>query len=133
MPNKENLIAQAHKLTVEEQSKGGKKSGEVRRGKKLFREIIEEILDEPGGVYNGEAVTKKELIGIRATAYLLQKDEDGKPVLDARDYLYAFEKLRDTLGEKPMEKVAMTVSDDRDALDEILEQLGTVENAKPKG
>lgn len=44
MANEKNLIPQAHKLTVEEQSAGGKRSGEVRREKKLFRELAQEVL-----------------------------------------------------------------------------------------
>ena len=47
MANIENLIPQAHKLTVEEQSKGGKKSGEVRREKKTMKELAETLLSMP--------------------------------------------------------------------------------------
>ena len=39
MANSENLIPQAHVLTVEEQSKGGKMSGEKRRQRKTLAEI----------------------------------------------------------------------------------------------
>lgn len=46
MANEKNLKPQAHKLTVEEQSRGGQKSGEVRREKKAFRELTEEILSQ---------------------------------------------------------------------------------------
>ena len=44
MANKENLIPQAHVLTVEEQSKGGKKSVEVRRQKKTIQKILNDFL-----------------------------------------------------------------------------------------
>ncbi len=44
MANKQNLIPQAHKLTVEEQSKGGKKSVEVKRERKKFKETMEMLL-----------------------------------------------------------------------------------------
>ena len=40
MANKNNLIPQAHVLTVDEQSKGGKKSGEVRRENKMIQEMV---------------------------------------------------------------------------------------------
>lgn len=43
----ENLIPQAHVLTVDEQSKGGVKSVEVRRGRKKAREIAEILLSMP--------------------------------------------------------------------------------------
>lgn len=39
MANEQNLIPQAHVLTVEEQSKGGKISGEKRRQRKTLAEI----------------------------------------------------------------------------------------------
>ncbi len=39
MANEQNLIPQAHKLTVEEASKGGKASGQVRRQKKTLAQI----------------------------------------------------------------------------------------------
>ena len=44
MANKENLIPQAHVLTVEEQSKGGKKSVEVRRQKNTVQKILNDFL-----------------------------------------------------------------------------------------
>lgn len=39
MANPDTLVPQAHKLTLEEQSKGGKKSGEVRRQRKTLAQI----------------------------------------------------------------------------------------------
>ena len=47
MANKENLIPQAHVLTVEEQSKGGQKSVQVRREKKTIQRILSDFLDAP--------------------------------------------------------------------------------------
>ena len=44
MANKENLIPQAHTLTVEEQSKGGKASVNARREKKTFQKLAEVAL-----------------------------------------------------------------------------------------
>ena len=45
MANEKNLIPQAHKLTVEEQSAGGRRSGEVRREKRTIQKILTELLD----------------------------------------------------------------------------------------
>ena len=45
MANEKNLIPQAHILTVEEQSAGGKKSAEVRREKKTIQKLLTEILE----------------------------------------------------------------------------------------
>lgn len=47
MPNESNLKPQAHKLTVEEQSKGGKKSAKSRRNKKLMKEQMQHLLSLP--------------------------------------------------------------------------------------
>ena len=45
MANEKNLIPQAHILTVEEQSAGGKKSAQVRREKKTIQKILSDLLD----------------------------------------------------------------------------------------
>lgn len=47
MPNEQNLIPGGYELTVEEQSKGGKKSGESRRRKKSMREKMKLLLSLP--------------------------------------------------------------------------------------
>ena len=45
MANEQNLIPQAHILTVEEQSKGGQKSAQVRREKKTVQKILNDFLE----------------------------------------------------------------------------------------
>ena len=45
MANEKNLIPQAHILTVEEQSAGGKKSAKSRREKKTIQKILADLLD----------------------------------------------------------------------------------------
>lgn len=45
MANEKNLIPQAHKLSVEEASKGGIASGKARREKKTVQRILSELLD----------------------------------------------------------------------------------------
>lgn len=44
MANEQNLIPQAHVLTVEEASKGGKRSAQVRREKKTVQKILNDFL-----------------------------------------------------------------------------------------
>lgn len=44
MANENNLIPQAHILTVEEQSAGGKKSAQARREKKTIQKILADLL-----------------------------------------------------------------------------------------
>lgn len=46
MANSENLIPQAHTLTVEEASKGGKNSGKSRREKKTIQTILTDYLNQ---------------------------------------------------------------------------------------
>jgi MoaA/NifB/PqqE/SkfB family radical SAM enzyme len=41
----DNLIPQAHKLTVEEASRGGKASAEARREKKTVKKILTDLMD----------------------------------------------------------------------------------------
>lgn len=59
MANKnDNLIPGGHKLTLEEQSAGGIRSGEVRREKATFKKTLEMLLDEK----NSKGETYRELI-----------------------------------------------------------------------
>lgn len=59
MPNPKNLIPQAHKLTVEEQSMGGKKSQEVQAKKRQRGEMWKELV-------NTEITNEKMLANLRA-------------------------------------------------------------------
>ena len=45
MANNPNLIPQAHVLTVEEQSKGGKASAKKRKERKLFKDALLALLE----------------------------------------------------------------------------------------
>ncbi len=87
MANEQNLIP-FDKLTENEQRKiasaGGKASGEARRARKTLKEELLLLLSE------GD--TQKSV-----SVALLKKAMDG----DVR----AFEVLRDSIGEKPVEKV----------------------------
>lgn len=93
MANKQNLKPQAHKLTVDEQSKGGKASGKTRRKRKEFKEALKIALT----VVMEDNKTVQE-IGIEA---LMSKFMKGDPKV--------FELIRDTIGEKPTEKQEVKV------------------------
>lgn len=93
MANEQNLIPGAHKLTLEEQSAGGKASGEARRRKKLMREAFDELLsrdyhDKDGNMLDGTSALAAKVF---------------KQALDGD--LKAFEIIRDTTGQKPVERV----------------------------
>lgn len=104
MANKlDNLLKgdATHKLTAEEASKGGKKSAEVRRAKKELRQCFEallgsEVLDKK----TGDAMTGAEAAALTVFRKALKGD------------LKAFELLRDTAGQKPVEKVVIGEIDD---------------------
>ncbi len=93
----DNLIPQAHKLTVDEQSKGGKKSGDARRKRKEFKTLLETALCEQVEV-NEKAMSRAEAIVISLIAKA------------ARGDVQAFLAIRDTIGEKPKDKVDVKVN-----------------------
>jgi len=68
--NIDNLIPEAHKLTLEEQSAGGRASGEARREKATMRKTLEMLLDEK----NNKGKTYREL----TTLGLIKGAIDGK-------------------------------------------------------
>ena len=94
MANTKNLKPQAHKLTVEEQSKGGKASGEKRRQRKTFAEAFDAWLSADHKDKNGNKMNGMDIL----TAAIIQKAAKG----DVR----AFEVIRDSVGEKPIDKIA---------------------------
>lgn len=57
----DNLIPQAHILTLEEQSAGGKASVEARRRKKAMREMLSEALQIVVTNSQGESKTLEEI------------------------------------------------------------------------
>jgi hypothetical protein len=104
MANEQNLIPGGHKLTQEEQSKGGKASGEARRNKKLLRDCIDYLLEREDkatiGV-DGSPMSGAEQLAYNLFIKALTETDTGKAAK-------AFEVLRDTAGQKPVEKVQAT-------------------------
>lgn len=107
MANEQNLT---HKLTVSEQRAGGKASGAARRRKKLLRECLTELLEREYVSSEGKSMEGADLI----SAKLFQKAMDGD--------LKAFEIIRDTVGQKPAERVEVDTIDPqaRAEMDELL-------------
>ena len=98
MANEKNLIPftseQSREEAVENGRKGGIASGQARRYKKMLRECLEELLSREITNKNGVTMTGAEAIA----AKLFQKALNG----DTK----AFEVIRDTSGQKPVEKIA---------------------------
>ena len=86
MANEQNLRPCEYKLSREEAKKGGIASGEARRARKTLKEELLLLLSE------GDTQSKISLAQI-------QKALNG----DTK----AFETIRDTIGEKPIEKAAV--------------------------
>lgn len=92
---KDNLIPGGHKLTLDEQKAGGIASGIARRKKKDFREaciaLLEaETTDEAGNIVTGYDIVINSM-------FMQAKLGNVK----------AFEALRDTAGQKPVDKVVV--------------------------
>ena len=86
-------------------------------GRKAFKEFFNNLLDEKGGTLNGRQATKKELVTARAIKILLDENTADK------DFLKAFEIIRDTIGEKPIESLSIQASEEaKNDLRELLEQ-----------
>lgn len=99
MAKEDNLIPGGYKLTVEEASKGGKRSGEVRRLKKTFKMALidaleTEVKDETG---NPTGKTYQDLVNIG----LLRGAMGG----NATNY----KTILETIGELESEKTEVSV------------------------
>ena len=93
MANEQNLIPQAHTLTVEEASKGGKRSAEVRRENAMISKYINAWLATENTDKSGKTMTGAEAAALKLIQRFMR---DGD--------LKAFELMRDTAGQKPVEK-----------------------------
>lgn len=95
MANEQNLVRgdQAHKLTAEEQSKGGKASAEARRQKRDLRRALEILLEKEYTDKKGKVMTGAEAI----TTKLFEQAMKGN--------VKAFETIRSTVGQDPVQKV----------------------------
>jgi len=94
MANEQNLIPQAHRLTVEEASKGGRKSGEARRRKRNLQELVNMAFEKVvSHDKDGRPITADEAMVLKQ----LQNALDG----DTK----AFITLRDTAGQAPIQRV----------------------------
>lgn len=115
--NEQNLKGHGfHELTANEQreiaSKGGIASGKSRREMKVLREHLNQILDEEIE-FDGEIVSKKHVIAIKAVEQILKED------ISARDFARLFEVIRDTVGEKPIDKLQVAAEIDQSIIDEV--------------
>lgn len=91
MANEKNLKTPSTSEARERGKKGGIKSGEARREKRLLKDLLEEALlikTDTGNKY------------IDITNALIKQAEEGN--------VKAYETIRDTLGQKPVEKAEIS-------------------------
>lgn len=101
MANREdNLRPSEYKLSQDEAKKGGIASGEARRRKRDIRLALEALLEKDISDKNGNVMTTTEAIALKQIEKALKGDTK------------AFEVVRDTVGQKPTEKLDLTVNDD---------------------
>ena len=106
MANEQNLRPGEYKLSVEQAKKGGKASAKARAAKRDLRQALEMLLDRKFTDKDGNQITGTEAI----TAKLFQQAMKGN--------IRAFETLRDTVGQKPVEKI-MLAEVDQNVIDEV--------------
>ena len=108
MANNQNLVKgdEAHKLTAEEQSAGGKASAEARRKKRDLKRAIEALLEQDITGKDGTSKSGAEAIAVAQFKKALKGDAK------------AFELLRDTSGQKPIDKIQVAEVD-ADVISEV--------------
>ena len=94
-----NLIPQAHVLTVEEASKGGRASVEARRQKRDLKRAMDILLEKDITDSKGETKSGAEYIAFQQFKKALKGDTK------------AFEVIRDTAGQKPIDKIQVAEVD----------------------
>ena len=103
MANEQNLIPFTERSKSEVRklnSKGGINSGEARRRKRDLRLALDALLEKDISDKNGNVMTTTEAIALKQIEKALKGDTK------------AFEVVRDTVGQKPTEKLDVTVNDD---------------------
>lgn len=80
-------------------AKGGRKSGEVRRQKKLLKDCLDELLQREWENRQGEKMSGSEAISVAVFKKALAGD------------IKAYEVVRDTSGQKPVDKIMLAEVD----------------------
>ena len=106
MANEQNLRPCEYQLSQEEAKKGGIASGEARRRKRDLRQALELLLEKEYKQWNGETITGNEVI----TAKLFEQAAKGN--------VKAFETIRATVGQDPVQKVVIAEVD-QDVINEV--------------
>lgn len=106
MANEQNLRPGEYKFTLEDAKRGAKKSAEARRKKRDLRQAIEILLETDIEGDDGQMQSGAEALAIAQFKKALKGDTR------------AFEVLRDTAGQKPIEKVQVAEVD-QDVINDV--------------
>lgn len=106
MANEDNLKPLSTEKAREIGSKGGINSGEARRRKRDIRLAMEVLLEKQYKGKNGEILSGAEAIAIKQMEKALKGDAK------------AFELVRDSAGQKPVEKV-MVAEVEQSVIDDV--------------
>lgn len=106
MANEQNLRVPTSSEARKNGKKGGLASGEARRNKKILRDCLEMLLEKEITDKSGNTMTGAEAMAVKVFQQALKGD------------LKAFEIVRDTAGQKPVEKVVISEID-TDVIDEV--------------
>lgn len=107
MANTENLVSLADRTTEEQRaiaSAGGKASGEARRNKKMLRDCIDYLFEREDAMVlgaDGNPMSGAEQLAYNLFVKALAETDTAKAAK-------AFEVLRDTAGQKPVDRVQTT-------------------------
>lgn len=99
--------------------KGGIASGEAKRKKKLLKECLDELLEKEWENRKGEKMIGSELISVAVFRKAMAGD------------LKAYELVRDTAGQKPVDKV-MLAEVDQNTINEVEAMVLGGDDANPK-
>lgn len=99
--------------------KGGIASGQAKRKKKLLKECIDELLEKEWENRNGEKMAGSEAISVALFKKALAGD------------MKAFEIVRDTAGQKPIDKV-MLAEVDQNTINEVEKMVLGADNDNSK-
>ena len=130
--NEQNLIPQAHKLTVEEASRGGKNSAVTRRRQRDLKSSLKFILNQPA---EERAVIYNQLVKAAETDPTLQDEMlaallgvaltgDVPAIKQVREIIRDDDRLKIEQEKLKLEKKKLEQNDDGlDKLDEILDSI----------
>jgi hypothetical protein len=115
---KKDLVSLADR-TTEEQHKiavaGGKASGKARRNKAMLKDCLEILMEKKMQGNDGKKITGAEALAVNLFVKALSEQDTAKAAK-------AFEVIRDTSGQKPVDKIVFAEVDQA-VIDEVEQMM----------